>query len=32
LDVVVTDTIMKDRERKAALARTVMDAIRREAK
>jgi len=28
LDVVVTDTIMKDRERKAALARTVLDAIR----
>jgi LPPG:FO 2-phospho-L-lactate transferase len=29
LDVVVTDTIMRDAERKAALARTVVEAIRR---
>ncbi|HJX61616.1 MAG TPA: 2-phospho-L-lactate transferase CofD family protein, partial [Dehalococcoidia bacterium] len=28
LDVVVTDTIMRDAERKAALARTVLEAIR----
>jgi LPPG:FO 2-phospho-L-lactate transferase len=29
LEVVVTDTIMRDVERKAALARTVLEAIRR---
>jgi LPPG:FO 2-phospho-L-lactate transferase len=32
LDVVVTDTIMKGMEEKAALARTVVEAIRRKGK